>query len=53
MTPDHWTTLAGLAAYAGLEWFLGKTKRIKANSLIEWSLSLGRSAITLAFRKRF
>lgn len=53
MTPDHWAILGGLAAYAGLEYWIGKTDRVKSRSVVEFALSVGKSALAIAFRKRF
>jgi type II secretory pathway pseudopilin PulG len=51
MTSLEWALL--MAAYAGLEYWLGRTKKVESNSALDFVLQTARSALSgLARRKK-
>lgn len=51
MTPVEWTTLIGVMGYSCLEYWLGRTDKVKAGSLLEAILLGAKSALRIVARK--
>jgi hypothetical protein len=52
MTPVEWSFVASGLCYVGLEYWLGKTDRVKAGSVVEALLNGAKTVCGVVFKRK-